>query len=347
MPELERQERLKSYLENLSVGIEQGHDVAGIQIRIASEKDLEKFVQVKSGEARTLLNLLGYSAFNVEDHPPKRTVIGRLVYAPDYVLNNEAGKALAVLDVKAPSESLEGWEEQILSYCVAVNAPLGMLFNGRAVQVFVNTKHKAMKRYANRFPDKPVASANSSDPSRMVDLLNRFAWETLAPDVIAVARKLATEKITLINKKQREQKIAASLKIVFATPPPEVLPNLFTALASADAFWSEISPKPTANELLRLWKELSAGPKVTIPPLPRTGVNPAVRAKIIEVCGKCGWKAIEDRRIRGLNYRVDGVNGKGYRKVGSGPGVPENLMVQGMDTPNAERVINELNALLQ
>jgi len=92
------QAELKTYLANLTQGMDQGHRVVGINHQISSENDLDRYVRVSKGDDDTLLKILGYNTDTVNDHPTERVLIGTTQFQPDYVLRN-GQKCLAVLDL--------------------------------------------------------------------------------------------------------------------------------------------------------------------------------------------------------------------------------------------------------
>ena len=160
--------RLSNYLGKLSNAIENQ--------KIQSEADLDALFRVKtqqqlnlleiigissSEENATLLEILGYNSENVEDHPVKVAIIGRMNYVPDYVLNYHPKLPLAVIDLKAPEVNLDIQRSvgQIISYCREIKAPLGLLFNGRSVRVYINTEVKGLTKF-KELTGQSVASAN-------------------------------------------------------------------------------------------------------------------------------------------------------------------------------------------
>ena len=138
---------IKTYLTNLIQGIERGFKVAGVNHQIVNEIDLERFVGVETEGDDTLLKTLGYTRATVDDHPTRNVLIGRMQFRPDYVLRNQQ-KDLAVLDLKRPDEDLNSklWAFQVLTYCQQLEVPFGLLFNGRSLRVFINTKCKQLSR---------------------------------------------------------------------------------------------------------------------------------------------------------------------------------------------------------
>lgn len=341
--------QLKSYLENLVLGIEQGHKVAGVTLQTVSESDLEKFVRVGLEGDTTLLRILGYNETNVDDHPVKRVLVGTTQYSPDYIMRRQQ-KHLAVLDLKRPEEDLNNklWAWQVLSYCEQIDAPIGILFNGYALRVFINTHDKQLARHKNRFSDEPVATAEHingehSNWISMIKLLSRFSAEALQANPIGLAKKLANERIIEIGKRDRQKEIRSILTNNLASSPPGNINDVLSALATVDTLWENIALKPTVTDLIAAWNSKPLSTATLAAKSARTGINAALREKIVEVCGLKGWEAIQNANIKGLNCRLDGVEEKGYRLVPQGPNVPPGLCVQGKDTPGAKRVIEQLD----
>jgi hypothetical protein len=76
------QEHLKIYLATVKQAIDSGLRVAGFTLNISDEKDLERFVLGRVAGDETLLKILGYTETSVDDHPARRTIIGRSQYVP-------------------------------------------------------------------------------------------------------------------------------------------------------------------------------------------------------------------------------------------------------------------------
>lgn len=339
--------RLKSFLENLIVGIEEGHKVAGVTLQTASEGDLEKFVRIGAEDDATLLRILGYNEADIDDHPVKRVLVGTTQFAPDYILRRQQ-KRLAVLDLKKPEEDLDNkkWAWQVLSYCQQVGAPLGLLFNGFSLRVFINTQDKKLAKYQELFSDEPVATAEHTNLTQMAELLSKFSAKALQTNPTRLAGSLANRQAKTIRGRKRKEKIRGILMKFLASSPPGDTNEVLSALATVDSLWTELDPKPTEAELIAAWSSAPTPAPSTSGSNKRRGINPALRDKIVEICALRSWEVIERAQIRGLNYRLDGVEEKGYRSVPQGPNVPAGLCVQGKSTADAERVIRELEKLI-
>jgi hypothetical protein len=320
------------------------------------ERDLEEIVGVRtpkqlavgsivgdgSSSKPTLLELLGYGVADVADHP-KLTIIGRVTYEPDYLLQPQ-GRPLAVLDLKAPEVSLDKDKaaSQICTYCHRVKAPLGLLFNGRELRVFINTEYKGLTRYSE-FAEQPVAVVDRHDLSAMAALLARFSKSALAPNPAKLASTLATKRRGEESDRQRQMLIRQKLKEILADPPQELL----AALPSLETVWDDFDPKPSQSELLGAWRLDQTTHNRPVATPGRTGANPELRRVVAQVCAARGWEAITQAHISGLRYRLDGVEAQGYRLVPQGPGVPPGLCVQGKDTAGARRIVADLENLLR
>ncbi|MCW3096618.1 MAG: hypothetical protein JWL77_2236 [Chthonomonadaceae bacterium] len=341
------QAEIKLYLINLIQGIDQGFKVAGINLQIVSESDLERFVCVKTEGDDTLLKILGYNRATVDDHPTKRVLIGIMQFQPDYVLRNQQ-KCLAVLDLKKPEEDLNNkkWASQVLTYCQQIEAPFGLLFNGRSLRVFINTECRQLSRYEPRFSIEPVASGEFDKLDQMANLLSKFSFESLEANPMALARKLANAEISIREGQERRKAIYGVLAKSLAASPVGDIREILSALATVTTMWTAVEPKPTDAELIEVWESRSVVPDSRQGTGESTRANPALRAKIAEICSVKGWEVVKQAHIKGLNCRLDGVEEKGFRLVPAGRGVPDGLCVQGKDIPGAKRILQELDRLL-
>ncbi len=247
--------RLLDFLHNLSSVIEKG--------TIQTEADLEKFVQVESkaqldlrealGYTKTevnstLLEILGYGHNDVEDHPQKKAIVGQIRYSPDYILKRK-GKSLAVIDLKSPDVNIDHdkWMGQIHNYYRDEAVPIGILFNGCGLRVFINTEHKGLTRYHGIFAGQSVASADISEPKQMAEILLKFS-AALETNPLVTARALANKRKEDIGKREWQKSVVERLRTVLADPTEEVL----HALAAVN-IWSDIEPKPSEQELTAIW----------------------------------------------------------------------------------------------
>lgn len=229
---------------------------------VQTEADLVQLFRVETEQERrvrelygtpktpTLLEHLGYSSGDVDERPVERTVVGQIRYAPDYILQPNQQR-LAIMDLKAPGQSLdhERWVAQITTYCRELKVPLGILFNGIELRVFINTDYKGLVKHKKLFLQQPVASAGSHERKQMVDILLRFALPTLQASATVVANNLASKRRHELRDRERQHVIQNQLATVLANPPKPV----FAALASVDGIWDEIEPKPSEAELTSAW----------------------------------------------------------------------------------------------
>jgi len=77
--------------------------------RVETEQQLKLWeVQYGVQKKPTLLELLGYSSNDVDERPVKKTVVGQISYAPDYILKRHQ-RLLAVVDLGSGSN----WSERV------------------------------------------------------------------------------------------------------------------------------------------------------------------------------------------------------------------------------------------
>lgn len=322
---------------------------------IQSEKDIEGFVRIMPDMERELLGLqgvktgsslleiLGYSLSDVEDHPTKKVVVGQISYSPDYVLKCD-GQILAVLDLKAPDVDLDHpkWLGQISSYCMHLAAPLGVLFNGQSIYVYINTGMKGLTQYKDLFASRPVAEASSKNPGQLRDTLLAFSAASLTGKPLKVAQSLAAKRKNIEAGQKKKKQICECIRVALVDPSHDVL----AALALVDDVWGAIGFKPSKAEVVSAWEADKQMP-LTVTKIEATAkqsINSIVRQKVVEVCALKGWNYLADAKIKGLRYRD--VGGNGYYPVPKSTGVPENLYVAGLSTANAKQVIQQLEFLL-
>ena len=342
------QHQLKAFLSTLlelidTQAIQQENHLEQV-VRVRTQQQLAILSMLSSGveSSRTLLELLGYDVADVADHP-RRTIIGTVSYEPDYLLQS-GERPLVVLDLKAPEVSLNSDRavSQICTYCRGVKAPLGLLFNGSELRVFINTEYKGLTKY-KEFSLKPVAVVDRHDLAGMAELLSRFNRSALFQNPLALARKLADKRWRELNDQQRQAVIRKNLREMLSNPPAALL----AALPVLDGVWDDLEPKPSETEIVHAWRtQKTADVTGTVGPT-RTGANPELRRTVAEVCATKGWQAIEQAKISGLRYRLNGIEERGFRLVPQGAGVPTGLCVQGRDAPGARRIIAELQSILQ
>jgi hypothetical protein len=342
---------LQLFLTRLNEAIEcqavqsEAHLEEAVRIRSTQELARRTVTGADSGPTKgTLLEILGYDFTDVDDHPKRLTVIGTIDYQPDYILKT-SGQPATVLDLKAPDVSLEKATEQICSYCRDIGVPLGILFNGHRMNVFINARDKKLTKYAE-FASEPVATADNHDLPFMVDLLFQFSKSTLGTHTYALARCLAEKARTTTKNRERQIRIRERLAATLSEPPDALL----AALCTMDEIWSGLESSPSLAELTVARDSTHVKPGLQVSGSGRSGANPTLRNRVAQVCAKHGWQTVESARangrLRGLNYRLDGIEEHGYRLVPQGQGVPTGLCIQGKDAPGARRMIQELEVIL-
>ena len=261
LPASDQRKRLLEFLNNLYSMIDR--EV------IQSEAQLESFVQVesqtdielqlgrgyeKTPASATLLEILGYEYEDVQNHPTKRVIIGQVKYAPDYILHRKHSP-FAILDLKTPATNIDNpsWKAQIYNYCRDENLPIGILFNGRKLRVFINTNYRGLTKYGDIFKGEPIASAEHNEPKQMLDLLLKLSATSLENSSLAVARELANKRKKEIGTVAWRRNIEDCLKSILADPPAEMM----EALASLN-LWGE--QKPSGEVLDAIWAEFKSRP---------------------------------------------------------------------------------------
>jgi len=334
-----------------------------------SEKDLERFVRVMSDAERdtddlhregkpkaTLLQLLGYTLASCDDHPYFMTIIGHTRYSPDYILSS-GQKALAILDLKAPGISLDDREgiEQVQSYCARGDkaSPLGVLFNGRSIRVFVNPDYPGFTRYKklSKEEDKkkrinlyeiPVEAADN-DVNAVAAVLLKLSVASLSDNPASVARKMANARIGSIWATTRGHEVHDRLRSALNEPSDEVI----RAIASVDSLWEGMPKSPEPAEAIIAWNRRTEAPitVASVKAAAKQSINGLLRQTVAEACATRGWADVESRRVRGLRHR--GVGGNGYHLVPQGEGVPKDLYVAGVATADADLIISQLKHIIK
>jgi hypothetical protein len=253
---------LFDYLLMLSEGIECQE--------IQSEADVEQMFRVetdqqlalwkrrgieKSEKNSTLLEILGYSSADVDDHPVKKVIVGQISYAPDYILKCQQ-KILAIVELKAPGQNLDRdrWIGQINSYCRELKVPIGLLFNGTDLRVFINTEIKGLTKHKELFYCQPVASARTHEMKQMVDILLKLSASSLDDNPLIVANSFASKRRSEIRDRDRQKQLQYLLKLALTNPSAEVL----TALSTLDSIWGNADSKPSEQELISAWSAIQA-----------------------------------------------------------------------------------------
>ena len=348
MDDVTTKQEIKRYLESLIIGIQRGHEVAGVTIKVQTEAELAVRVGLKA-QGATLLRILGYADNTVCDQVS--VDMGSAPKFPDYVLGYPKG--LIDLELKKPDENIDDlkWARQVLSYCIFKEIPLGVLFNGIALRVFINVRlfannrDKNSPKYKLYFSEQPVARADASNISSMVDLFYALSSEQIDGTAIAFGRRLAKKRIAEIEGGEHQRRLCERLTFILSTNPPYI-DEVLKSLSLSPELWTDFERQPDPEELRRAWnsRQLLINKKEH-----KIGLR-EVREKIVEVCEANGWSAIEKAKIKGLNYRLDGVLVKGYSPVTKGAdvnsAVPTGLRIQRMNSSTARLIVDSLNLLL-
>lgn len=237
---------------------------------IQSEADIEQMFRVetdqqialwkrrgieKSEKNSTLLEILGYGNADIDDHPVKKNVVGQISYAPDYILKRQQ-KMLAIVDLKAPDQDLdrERWIGQISSYCRELKVPIGLLFNGTDLRVFINTEIKGLTKHKELFYNQPVASAGTHEMKQMVEILLKLSASSLEENPIMAASGFANKRRAEFRDRDRQKRIQHLLQAALTNPSSEI----FSALAGLDSIWGNNEAKPSEQELASAWTAIQA-----------------------------------------------------------------------------------------
>ncbi len=133
----------------------------------------------KQGVVLRLLSLVGWNAFDISEIVPEYTVESRRV---DYALKIESINKVFI-EVKRPSEDLEGHQEQLLDYCFKQGVRLAVLTNGRTWWLYLPLREGSWEQ--RRFL---TIDLESQEPqvveSRLLQFLSR---ESVASDSATAA----------------------------------------------------------------------------------------------------------------------------------------------------------------
>lgn len=258
-PSIDTRKRLFEFTGNLSKAIN--------NLTVQTEADLEKFVQVESkaqldlrealGYVKTemnstLLEILGYRYEDVDDHLTKKVIVGQIRYSPDYILKIKQ-KPFAIIDLKSPDTNIDHdrWIGQIHCYCRDESAPIGILFNGRSLRVFINTELKGLTRFHEHFNGQPIAVADEHEVKQVVEILLRFAYGSVEVNPISIARSFADKRLKEINNRRWQDTVAERINRILDEPSNDVL----SAIAGVENAWTGIDPKPSGADVEKIWKE--------------------------------------------------------------------------------------------
>ncbi len=350
--------QLADVLNRIAIGIEKQY--------IGKESDLEDFVRVVPASVRgrqilqggainpTLLEVLGYSEDTCDDHNTKK--VGHVSFIPDYVCGIDQ-KTWMVLDLKAPGVSINGdkMADFIQSYCRALHppAPLGVLYNGYSIRVFLNPEYPGFGKFlslkdepdktkAINFYQTPIASAEASNPSELVKVLLELSSLTLSEGVASLAKKLANRFIKDVGQAAWRRQVCDQIRNALLKPTDEVI----AALAEVDSLWSQLTPRPTPDQAKDAWNRQESQPITiaSVESVAKQSINGLLRQRIADLHAAKGMGYTDYNLIKGLRSRAHG--GNGYHLVPQGQNVPTNLYVAGVSTEDAKKIIQQLDKLL-
>ncbi len=282
------------------------------------------------------------------------TIVGHTKYSPDYVLGTSQ-KVWAVLDLKAPGISLDDQEAvgQVQSYCARgeKTSPLGVLFNGRSVRVFINPEYQGFAKYKKRshdldpakqinFYEAPVDAADD-DTSAIAQVLLKIAEVTLQENPASSARRMADAKVKNIKQGIWLREVRDRLRAALNDPSDEVV----RAVASVDSIWVGMEKEPEPADAVIAWHRRKETP-ITVASVKATAkqsINGLLRQRVAEACKAKGWDYVQSRQIKGFRHRS--VGGNGYYLVPQRDAVPLDLYVAGVPTADAELIISQLEQI--
>lgn len=203
-----------------------------------------------------LLQVLGYNpnqVFYKERIPLAR---GKGL-EPDFVIRVR-GEAVLVIEDKSPSARVEDWLGQVRDYFLKVDAPLGMIFNTQQALLLINTRLPELSEYSD-LESQYVLQASIEALPKMQHLLSYLVAPSSRSDMLAVAKRLAEQKLAQIKReKDRKRKAGQQAKRLASivervsqikTDPPDYL---LAAIVAADEQLKQIrNVKP--GEIRNAW----------------------------------------------------------------------------------------------
>lgn len=157
---------------------------------------------------------------------------------------------------------------------------------------------------------------------------------SLSNGSLGIAKKLTNAYLYRINKEkteiERSERIAIRAKALMSDPES----SIWQSIIDGDPELKDLEAEPIELMNALFGNNIEANPKRQI--------NPEIWARIAELCNLIGWQNGNwISEVEGLRYRNDGQEVKGYKSV-EGPGVPNGLCVQAVDTPRGIRILNML-----
>lgn len=197
---------------------------------------------------------------------------GVATYRPDVILKRNGRNAI-IFEFKKPRENLNNHIYQLVSYCQNTKTPFGVLFNGKQLHIFANTKlpqlrwltkvehpivrHKGYSsaKTASKpisFDDVPILSVKGSPRELASALLltSKLSLEGKGISIVeSIVAKIARDRAKIAVMELRHNDIRNHLNQIKADPSPEIL----EAIAKAHPHLSSLKPMPTTDELKQSW----------------------------------------------------------------------------------------------
>jgi len=256
--------QLVKFLQEIAEEIKKG--------KIDSEKKLEQFA-CDITKAKSVFRLMGYSKDDINVQPRRIHILGTLYYRPDFIVSCK-GENIIVFESKSPRQILDNQSHinQIVSYCDVEKIPLGILFNGKGIHVYANTKLPGLRYLsatkcprveyrgfssekkitrAISFERRPIVIA-SSNPRKVADVLFKLSEPFVKQKgAVRIASSLAQVHKKEIARKAaidlRNQAIQKQLCRIKSKPSQAILKAIKENSPQLSAL------EPTADELRRNW----------------------------------------------------------------------------------------------
>ena len=150
------------------------------------------------------MELLGYKDVNVANQQGIKAGVKKII--PDYIVQCN-GKECFILDIKAPDVKLDGAGDQILSYLMVhrKDIPLGVLFNGTEMQIYINTRLKNLTSNDELSENGLVKSTNRI--VEISDLWLRLSCTALTSGSLTLARHLVRQYENDRKGQQRQRRV--------------------------------------------------------------------------------------------------------------------------------------------
>ncbi len=243
-----------------------------VQKTIRDEKSLSATAEIpllNLADSKTLLQALGYDNSQVHPQYPMDGIATVKKCFADFRVGS--APSFWVLELKSPSEKIDNpdFAKQLQDYMEGVNktqggVPLGILFNGFEARAYINPKFKPLRNYTDKIG---VAVAKASDVSQLLLLFQELQCNSLPPDTLKLAKKLARTHSQILAKekvdKDRKRRIREIVTVLLACPDKivsdaiiQAVPDLAEMNVSPDDFqevWASIvADKALAKPTRRL-----------------------------------------------------------------------------------------------